>query len=457
MLGGGLFRSEALDGLMSVCGAVGGVEWVGGAEEGIGGGEEGGGGGGRAEAGRGGGPRWTEGGAEEKTEGWEEGAGTEDLGSGGGIADLRLKLFEREVEDASAASAAPDEEGDGDSVTCVFTRPPDALISLSKALNPAGRFGGTEEEDEEGGIDLRLSFSPLSSFFTPSIFSSVTRPPDALISLNKAPRPAGRFCGTEEAEAEDEEGVEGGIDLRLSFSPLYSSSCFTPSMLSPVTRPPEALISLSKAPRPAGRFGGTEDEGVEGGTDLRLSFSPLYSSSFFTPSIFSSVTRPPDALISLSKAPNPVGRLGGTDEAEEGVEGIGMADLGMGGGPTGFRTSLVSLDSLDSLDSSSLLGASTLDPFTRPPEALISLSKAPNPAGRFGGTEDEDDEEEGIADTGTGGGMDVPRTDSFTDDDGSGGGCFETTGEGRIGAMDDTTRLDSIDVLLHSPAEGRTR
>ena len=388
MLGGGLFRSEALDGLMSVWGAVGGVEWVGGAEEGIGGAEEGGGGGGRAEVGRGGGPRWTEGGAEEKTEGWEGGAGTEDLGSGGGIADLRLKLFEREVEDASAA---PDEEGDGDSVTCVFTRPPDALISLSKALNPAGRLGGTEEE-----------------------------------------------------------GVEGGIDLRVSFSPLYSSSFFTPSILSSVTRPPDALISLNKAPRPAGRLGGTEED-EEGGTDLRLSFSPLYSSSFFTPSILSSVTRPPDALISLSKAPNPVGRLGGTDEAEEGVEGIGMADLGMGGGPTGFRTSL------DSLDSSSLLGASTLDPFTRPPEALISLSKAPNPAGRFGGTEEEDDEEEGIADTGTGGGMDVPRTDSFTDDDGSGGGCFETTGEGRIGAMEDTTRLDSMDVLLHSPAEGRTR
>ena len=69
----------------------------------------------------------------------------------------------------------------------------------------------------------------------------------------------------------------------------------------------------------------------------------------------------------------------------------------------------------------------------------------------------EEEAEEGIADTGTGGGMDVPRTESLTDEDGSGGGCFETAGEGTTGAMEDTTRLDSIEVLLHSPAEGRTR
>ena len=79
----------------------------------------------------------------------------------------------------------------------------------------------------------------------------------------------------------------------------------------------------------------------------------------------------------------------------------------------------------------------------------------------MGGIEEEEEEEaeaaEGIADTGTGGGMDVPRTESLTDEDGSGGGCFETAGEGTTGAMEDTTRLDSIEVLLHSPAEGWTR
>lgn len=53
--------------------------------------------------------------------------------------------------------------------------------------------------------------------------------------------------------------------------------------------------------------------------------------------------------------------------------------------------------------------------------------------------------------------MDVPRTESLTDEDGSGGGCFETAGEGTTGAMEDTTRLDSAEVLLHSLAECGTR
>lgn len=53
--------------------------------------------------------------------------------------------------------------------------------------------------------------------------------------------------------------------------------------------------------------------------------------------------------------------------------------------------------------------------------------------------------------------MDVPRTESFADEDGSGGGCFETDGEGTTSAMEDTTRLDSIEVLLHSLAAGGTR
>ena len=81
-------------------------------------------------------------------------------------------------------------------------------------------------------------------------------------------------------------------------------------------------------------------------------------------------------------------------EAEEGG-GIGMADLGIGGGPTGFRRSF---GSFGSFDSSSLLVISALDPFTRPPDALISLSKALNPAGRLGGGEEEeggDDERPG--------------------------------------------------------------
>lgn len=95
-----------------------------------------------------------------------------------------------------------------------------------------------------------------------------------------------------------------------------------------------------------------------------------------------------------------------------------------------------------------------LSAFTRPPDALISLNNALNPAGRLGGAEAE---AEGIADTGTGGGMDVPRTESLTDEDGSGGGCFETAGEGTTGAMEDTTRLDSAEVLLHSLAECGTR
>ena len=302
-------------------------------------------------------------------EGLEEGVGTADLGIGGGMADLRLKAFSGS---ASFASLLP-RDGDGDmvdaSVSIFFTRPPDALISFNKALNPAGRVGGGIEAEEE---------------------------------------------------EEEEGGGGGGTDLRWSFAPsfFFSSSVWllVPSTLNSFTRPPDALISFKSALNPAGRLGGIEEEAAE--------------------------------------------EVEEEEEVEEVAEegGIGMADLGIGGGLPGFRRSF---DSFDSFDSSSLLVPSTLNSFTRPPDALISLSKALNPAGRLGGIEEEEEEEaeaeEGIADTGTGGGMDVPRTESLTDEDGSGGGCFETAGEGTTGAMEGTTRLDSIEVLLHSPAEGRTR
>ena len=366
-------------------------------------------------------------------EGSEEGVGTADLGIGGGMADLRLKTFSGS---ASFASLLP-RDGDGDtvdaSVSIFFTRPPDALISFNKALNPAGRVGGgTEAEEEEaeggggGGTDLRWSFSPSSfCFFSSSVwlFSPFTRPPDALISFNSALNPAGRLGGIDDDEEEEEEAEEGGLgmaDLGIgggppgfrrsfdSFDSFDSSSLLVPSTLNSFTRPPDALISLSKALNPAGRLGGIEEEEEEeveeggggGGTDLRLSFSPLSSSSsffFFSSSVW-------------------------------------------------------------------LLVPSTLNSFTRPPDALISFKSALNPAGRLGGIEaeaaeatEEAEEAEGIADTGTGGGMDVPRTESLTDEDGSGGGCFETAGEGTTGAMEGTTRLDSIEVLLHSLAEGWTR
>ena len=339
--------------------------------------------------------------------------GTADLGIGGGMADLRLKAFSGS---ASFASLLPGDTVDA-SVSICFTRPPDALISFNKALNPAGRVGGGIEAEEEeaeggggGGTDLRWSFSSSSfCFFSSSVwlFSPFTRPPDALISFNSALNPAGRLGGIDEEEEEEaEEGGIGMADLGIggglpgfrrsfdSFDSFDSSSLLVPSTLNSFTRPPDALISLSKALNPAGRVGGgigaeAEEEGKGGGgTDLRLSFSPFSSSS--SSSFF-------------------------------------------------FFSSSVWL----------------LSPFTRPPDVLISLSKALNPAGRLGGIEAE--AAEGIADTGTGGGMDVPRTESLTDEDGSGGGCFETAGEGTTGAMEGTTRLDSIEVLLHSPAEGRTR
>ena len=353
-------------------------------------------------------------------EGLEEGVGTADLGIGGGMADLRLKAFSGS---ASFVSLLPG-DGDGDmvdaSVSICFTRPPDALISLSKALNPAGRVGGgigaeAEEGGGGGGTDLRWSFSSSSFCFFSSLvwlFSPFTRPPDALISLKSALNPAGRLGGIDEEE-EDEEAEEGGIgmaDLGIGGGPLGFRRSFD-------------------------------------------SFDSFDSSSLLVPSTLNSFTRPPDALISLSKALNPAGRVGGGIGAEAEEEG-------KGGGGTDLRLSFSPFSSSSSSSSFCFFSSSVwlLSPFTRPPDALISLSKALNTAGRLGGIdEEEEEEEEGIADTGTGGGMDVPRTESLTDEDGSGGGCFETAGEGTTGAMEDTTRLDSIEVLLHLPAEGRTR
>ena len=213
---------------------------------------------------------------------------------------------------------------------------------------------------------------------------------------------------------------------------------------------------------------GTADLGIGGGmADLRLkafsgsaSFASLLPRDGDGDTVDASVsiffTRPPDALISFNKALNPAGRVGGGIEEEEEEE---EEEEGGGGGGTDLRWSFA--PSFFFSSSVWLLVPSTLNSFTRPPDALISLSKALNPAGRLGGIEEEEEEEEeaaeGIADTGTGGGMDVPRTESLTDEDGSGGGCFETAGEGTTGAMEGTTRLDSIEVLLHSLAEGWTR
>ena len=155
-----------------------------------------------------------------------------------------------------------------------------------------------------------------------------------------------------------------------------------------------------------GGGGGIADRGMGGGIALCFSRSRSFSSSFnssvLADSLAASFTLPPEALISLSIALNAADRLGCGIEADGG-----------GGGGTDLRLSL------------SLMSSSSLT------TSLLSSDS------RFGGA----------TATGTGGGMDVPRTESLT---------TEGRGGGAMGAIDDTTRLVS-DELLHSPANGGRR
>ena len=160
-----------------------------------------------------------------------------------------------------------------------------------------------------------------------------------------------------------------------------------------------------------------------GGIDLcfslSLSFSFSFGSSVLADSLAAFFTLPPEALISLSIALNAADRLGCGIEADGG-----------GGGGTDLRLSL-------SLMSSSSPTTSLLSSCSRLPLGPDSLGVEWSVGSRLGGA----------TDTGTGGGMDVPRTESLT---------TEGRGGGAMGAIDDTTRLDS-DELLHSLANGGRR